>query len=184
MRKFILSIALLGSVAVAAPAMAQDYRGQGGYNGGQYNNGYNKGYNNGGGYNQSSARLRQIGVRIDRNIRSGTLNRREAYALRREYANLVALDRRLSRGGLTRWERQTLDNRTDASHDPADDDSTPGPSLATSGGARLGIASDPLSQQGSELQTDAPGCDVCGSITVRSGTCYKCLNCGASLGCS
>ncbi|QYU66875.1 hypothetical protein J4558_18190 [Leptolyngbya sp. 15MV] len=31
---------------------------------------------------------------------------------------------------------------------------------------------------------DAPPCDVCGTITVRSGTCYKCLNCGASLGCS
>ncbi len=35
-----------------------------------------------------------------------------------------------------------------------------------------------------ELQTDAPACDVCGTITVRSGTCYKCLNCGNSMGCS
>lgn len=33
-------------------------------------------------------------------------------------------------------------------------------------------------------QEDAPACDSCGSITVRSGTCYKCLNCGASMGCS
>ena len=49
---------------------------------------------------------------------------------------------------------------------------------------RLAIVSDPLSQQGSELQADAPACDVCGSITVRSGTCYKCLNCGNSMGCS
>ncbi len=32
--------------------------------------------------------------------------------------------------------------------------------------------------------SDAPPCDVCGTITVRSGTCYKCLNCGASMGCS
>jgi ribonucleoside-diphosphate reductase alpha chain len=31
---------------------------------------------------------------------------------------------------------------------------------------------------------DAPPCDTCGTITVRSGTCYKCLNCGASMGCS
>jgi ribonucleoside-diphosphate reductase alpha chain len=31
---------------------------------------------------------------------------------------------------------------------------------------------------------DAPACDVCGTITVRSGTCYKCMNCGASMGCS
>jgi ribonucleoside-diphosphate reductase alpha chain len=49
---------------------------------------------------------------------------------------------------------------------------------------RLAIVADPLSQQGAELQSDAPACDVCGSITVRSGTCYKCLNCGNSMGCS
>jgi ribonucleoside-diphosphate reductase alpha chain len=30
----------------------------------------------------------------------------------------------------------------------------------------------------------APLCDVCGHITVRNGTCYKCLNCGNSMGCS
>jgi ribonucleoside-diphosphate reductase alpha chain len=35
-----------------------------------------------------------------------------------------------------------------------------------------------------ESMGDAPACDVCGTITVRSGTCYKCLNCGASMGCS
>ncbi len=34
------------------------------------------------------------------------------------------------------------------------------------------------------MQSDAPSCNVCGHITVRSGTCYKCLNCGNSLGCS
>src|ERR1700722_14485521 len=49
---------------------------------------------------------------------------------------------------------------------------------------RLALIADPLSQQSSELQADAPACDVCGSITVRSGTCYKCLNCGNSMGCS
>lgn len=36
----------------------------------------------------------------------------------------------------------------------------------------------------SNLMGDAPPCDVCGHITVRNGTCYKCLNCGNSLGCS
>jgi len=35
-----------------------------------------------------------------------------------------------------------------------------------------------------ESVSDAPGCDVCGTITVRSGTCYKCMNCGNSMGCS
>jgi ribonucleoside-diphosphate reductase alpha chain len=34
------------------------------------------------------------------------------------------------------------------------------------------------------LMGDAPFCDVCGHITVRNGACYKCLNCGNSLGCS
>jgi ribonucleoside-diphosphate reductase alpha chain len=35
-----------------------------------------------------------------------------------------------------------------------------------------------------EMMGDAPVCDVCGHITVRNGACYKCLNCGNSLGCS
>jgi ribonucleoside-diphosphate reductase alpha chain len=57
-------------------------------------------------------------------------------------------------------------------------------SASAAGGLRLTLVSDPLSQQGSHLQADAPACDVCGSITVRSGTCYKCMNCGNSMGCS
>jgi ribonucleoside-diphosphate reductase alpha chain len=31
---------------------------------------------------------------------------------------------------------------------------------------------------------DAPPCSTCGSIMVRNGSCYKCLNCGATSGCS
>ncbi len=34
------------------------------------------------------------------------------------------------------------------------------------------------------VQSDAPSCNVCGHTTIRSGTCYKCLNCGNSMGCS
>jgi len=34
------------------------------------------------------------------------------------------------------------------------------------------------------FQDDAPACDICGAITVRNGTCYKCYNCGNSMGCS
>jgi ribonucleoside-diphosphate reductase alpha chain len=33
-------------------------------------------------------------------------------------------------------------------------------------------------------QSDAPSCGNCGHIMVRSGTCYKCLNCGTQGGCS
>ena len=31
---------------------------------------------------------------------------------------------------------------------------------------------------------DAPSCHVCGSIMVRNGSCYKCMNCGSTSGCS
>ena len=41
-----------------------------------------------------------------------------------------------------------------------------------------------LDQQNENMMGDAPMCDACGHITVRNGACYKCLNCGASLGCS
>jgi ribonucleoside-diphosphate reductase alpha chain len=34
------------------------------------------------------------------------------------------------------------------------------------------------------VNADAPACSECGAITVRSGACYKCLNCGATTGCS
>jgi ribonucleoside-diphosphate reductase alpha chain len=33
-------------------------------------------------------------------------------------------------------------------------------------------------------QEDAPPCSMCGSIMVRSGSCYKCANCGSTSGCA
>jgi len=33
-------------------------------------------------------------------------------------------------------------------------------------------------------QADAPSCADCGALMVRNGSCYKCLNCGATSGCS
>ena len=44
------------------------------------------------------------------------------------------------------------------------------------GVAALGMTFDNLS--------DAPACDTCGSVMVRNGACYKCLNCGSTSGCS
>ncbi|MFM7231386.1 MAG: vitamin B12-dependent ribonucleotide reductase [bacterium] len=41
-----------------------------------------------------------------------------------------------------------------------------------------------VASQNKKLLGDAPACDSCGHITVRNGTCYKCLNCGNSMGCS
>jgi ribonucleoside-diphosphate reductase alpha chain len=43
---------------------------------------------------------------------------------------------------------------------------------------------DAITAHLSDMMGDAPFCDVCGHITVRNGSCYRCLNCGTSLGCS
>ncbi|MEO6548427.1 MAG: vitamin B12-dependent ribonucleotide reductase [Ferruginibacter sp.] len=43
---------------------------------------------------------------------------------------------------------------------------------------------DAVNAAAKSMQSDAPSCNTCGHITVRSGTCYKCLNCGNSMGCS
>ncbi|MBI2944784.1 MAG: vitamin B12-dependent ribonucleotide reductase, partial [Candidatus Wallbacteria bacterium] len=44
------------------------------------------------------------------------------------------------------------------------------------GGPRTGITF--------QSQEDAPSCADCGSIMVRNASCYKCLNCGSTAGCS
>jgi hypothetical protein len=118
MRKLVLTIALLGSAVAATPALAQDYRGQPGYQqGSDYSRsdgrdfGRNRGYRDDRGYNDSAQQLRQIGFRIERDARSGLLTGREAFALRREYANLVSLDRKLRIGYASRPERDLLDRR-------------------------------------------------------------------------
>jgi ribonucleoside-diphosphate reductase alpha chain len=67
------------------------------------------------------------------------------------------------------------------------------PTLAHTKGAtaRSAAMAETLEPAGSSLDAhldammgDAPVCDVCGHITVRNGACYKCLNCGNSMGCS
>jgi ribonucleoside-diphosphate reductase alpha chain len=56
--------------------------------------------------------------------------------------------------------------------------------VADGAAVAAGGQADSLNQQLSQMMGDAPFCDVCGHITVRNGACYKCLNCGNSLGCS
>jgi ribonucleoside-diphosphate reductase alpha chain len=41
-----------------------------------------------------------------------------------------------------------------------------------------------LSDSMAHFQQDAPTCPNCGHVAVRNGACYKCMNCGDSLGCS
>jgi len=31
---------------------------------------------------------------------------------------------------------------------------------------------------------DAPSCGTCGAIMVRNGSCYRCMSCGSTSGCS
>jgi ribonucleoside-diphosphate reductase alpha chain len=50
--------------------------------------------------------------------------------------------------------------------------------------SKLTTVTGALDRSNAALMGDAPACDVCGAITVRNGTCYKCLNCGNSMGCS
>lgn len=45
-------------------------------------------------------------------------------------------------------------------------------------------ALDGANQMYSNLMGDAPACTTCGHTTVRNGACYRCLNCGNSMGCS
>ncbi len=43
---------------------------------------------------------------------------------------------------------------------------------------------DAVAKQLSGMMGDAPPCPTCGHITIRNGSCYKCLNCGSTTGCS
>jgi ribonucleoside-diphosphate reductase alpha chain len=49
---------------------------------------------------------------------------------------------------------------------------------------RAEVGLDAINAAAKSMQSDAPACNTCGHITIRSGTCYKCLNCGNSMGCS
>ena len=60
----------------------------------------------------------------------------------------------------------------------------PAPALAEPSAKAATQRGGPLDAQLDELMGDAPVCDGCGHITVRNGACYKCLNCGNSMGCS
>jgi ribonucleoside-diphosphate reductase alpha chain len=61
-------------------------------------------------------------------------------------------------------------------------------------GSVIGDETEPLQSEAAIMEKfnyqfehfsdDAPACDICGAITVRNGTCYKCFNCGNSMGCS
>ena len=55
---------------------------------------------------------------------------------------------------------------------------------AEAGGNGARIRLEETEHQIFTTQADSPPCPECGSVMVRSGTCYKCLNCAATSGCS
>jgi ribonucleoside-diphosphate reductase alpha chain len=65
---------------------------------------------------------------------------------------------------------------------PAVDRSRP----SANGGDRsiVQVQSRGVAEQLTLASKDAPFCDQCGHLTVRNAACYKCLNCGNSVGCS
>ncbi|MBV8881202.1 MAG: hypothetical protein JO332_14650, partial [Planctomycetaceae bacterium] len=75
---------------------------------------------------------------------------------------------------------------------PAPVAETQAPSPQASAGAipvhAVNVAGNPeasaLSEHLGKMMGDAPFCNLCGHTTVRNGVCYKCLNCGNTLGCS
>ena len=54
----------------------------------------------------------------------------------------------------------------------------------TSQSPKMDSSMDAMNAMNKVMQGDAPACTNCGHITIRSGTCYKCLNCGTQGGCS
>jgi len=75
-------------------------------------------------------------------------------------------------------ERPALRARDSARPPP---EAAPTWSLSETLGEKTG---SPLDAQLDTMMGDAPVCETCGHITVRNGACYKCLNCGNSMGCS
>ena len=86
-----------------------------------------------------------------------------------------------------------------APHRPADGSRSDAVTAPSDNGPVLSMANPPgageapvRSMKGEEpshtwlaqMQSDAPACDECGAITVRNGACFKCMNCGNSMGCS
>jgi ribonucleoside-diphosphate reductase alpha chain len=78
--------------------------------------------------------------------------------------------------GIVKQESEELP----AKENPAAKKVIPIVSQAPRGGAPV----TSISSVTSLYQQDAPPCPDCGAIMIRSGACYKCMNCGAVSGCS
>jgi ribonucleoside-diphosphate reductase alpha chain len=79
-----------------------------------------------------------------------------------------------------------LDEHTAAFAAPPDDSAASAPrGKAAAATGSQSTASQPLNLHSTiQNQEDAPPCSTCGSIMIRSGACYKCVNCGNTSGCA
>ncbi len=57
-------------------------------------------------------------------------------------------------------------------------------SLTVGAGSRTEPKGKPSEFAAIQAQEDAPPCSTCGSLMIRSGSCYKCVNCGTTSGCA
>lgn len=115
-KKLLIPAIALAATSVALPAAAQSFSVSiGTTRAPAYGPAYAPGYDR---YERDwvsiNQRQRQLDRRIDQGVRNGQLTRREAHSLRREFHDLMRLEDRYRRNGLSRWERQDLDRRYDA----------------------------------------------------------------------
>lgn len=109
-KKAILPLIAVTAIAAAMPAAAQN-RGGGHDRGHDRGDRYEQNWDRG--WDRIDRRFERLDRRIDQGIRNGQLSRREATRLRSEFRQLIQLEHRYSRGGLSRWERNDLDRRFD-----------------------------------------------------------------------
>jgi ribonucleoside-diphosphate reductase alpha chain len=82
-----------------------------------------------------------------------------------------------------RWLTQTFVDIRDEAH-PAEAEALKAAPSAAEPAPAAPAAPRRVDAQFQHFMADAPACDQCGSITVRNGACYRCYNCGNSMGCS
>lgn len=118
-KKAFLPALVLAAASVAVPAMAQSYgpARQSGLtisigSAPAYGYGHNAGYNQPA-WQSINRRQANLDRRIDIGVRNGSLTRREATSLRREFNQIARLEANYGRNGLTRREMADLDRRFD-----------------------------------------------------------------------
>jgi ribonucleoside-diphosphate reductase alpha chain len=82
-------------------------------------------------------------------------------------------------GGGIAPETRFADYGTTPGFDPKAGPAQPVPQLTDRGIYHAADAMREMYEMG-----DAPSCSVCGAIMVRNGSCYRCMSCGSTSGCS